>query len=106
MPEGAYARLMMASHERLIEGAAGSARAALEGLGALEPDLALLISCAGRKLVLEERVEEEVEDVRETLGTRPALAGFYSYGEIAPLAPGAGPELQNQTMVVTTFAER
>jgi hypothetical protein len=106
MPEGAYARLMMASHERLIEGAAGSARAALGGLGAQEPDLALLVSCAGRKLVLEERVEEEIESVRETLGTRPVLAGFYSYGEITPLATGTGLELQNQTMVITTFAER
>jgi hypothetical protein len=106
MPEGAYARLMMASHERLLEGAAGSARAALKGLGAQEPDLALLVSCSGRKLVLEKRVEEEVEDVREALGTHATLAGFYSYGEIAPLATGAGLELQNQTMVVTAFAER
>ena len=105
MPEGAYARLMMASHERLLEGAAGAARAALEGLGTWPPDLALLVSCAGRKLVLGERVEEEVEDVRELLGARPALAGFYSYGEIAPQATGAGLEMQNQTMVVTTFAE-
>jgi hypothetical protein len=105
LPEGAYARLMMASPERLHEGAVGSARAALQGLGAQPPELALLVSCAGRKLVLEERVEEEVEDVREELGTRPALAGFYSYGEIAPLATGCGLELQNQTMVVTTFAE-
>lgn len=106
MPEGAYARLMMASPERLLEGAAGAARAALEGLGAQQPDLALLVSCAGRRLVLGERVEEELEDVRETLGARPALAGFYSYGEIAPLATGAGLELQNQTLVVTTFVER
>jgi len=106
VPEGAYARLMMASHERLLEGAAGAALAALEGLGTQEPDLALLVSCTGRKWVLEKRVEEEVEAVRETLGTHPALAGFYSYGEIAPLATGAGLELQNQTMVVTTFAER
>ena len=106
MPEGAYARLMMASYERLLEGAAGAARSALEGLGAQEPDLALLVSCVGRKWVLEERVEEEVEVVRETLGTRPALAGFYSYGEIAPLAAGPGFALQNQTMVATTFAER
>ncbi len=106
MPEGAYARLMMASHERLIEGATGAARSALEGLGAQPPDLALLISCTGRKLVLEDRVEEEVEDVRGTLGTQASLAGFYSYGEIAPLASGVGLELQNQTMVVTTFAER
>jgi hypothetical protein len=97
---------MMASHERLLEGAAGAARAALEGLGARPPDLALLVSCAGRKLVLGERVEEEIEDVRDLLGARPALAGFYSYGEIAPQATGAGLELQNQTLVVTTFAER
>jgi hypothetical protein len=58
------------------------------------------------QLVLEERVEEEVEDVRDELGTRPALAGFHSRGEIAPPATGVGLELQNQTMVVTTFAER
>jgi hypothetical protein len=106
VPEGAYARLMMASPERLLEGAAGAARAALEGLGAQEPDLAVLVSCTGRKWVLEQRVEEEVEEVRATLGARPALAGFYSYGEIAPLATGVGLELQNQTLVITTFAER
>ena len=106
MPEGAYARLMMASPERLLEGASGAAREALEGLGAQEPDLALLVSCTGRKWVLGDRVEDEVEDVREVLGPRPALAGFYSYGEIAPLATGVGLELQNQTLVVTTFAER
>jgi hypothetical protein len=106
MPEGAYARLMMASHERLLEGAAGAALAALEGLGTQAPGLAMLVSCTGRKLVFEKRVEEEIETVRETLGTHPALAGFYSYGEIAPLAAGVGLELQNQTMVVTTFAER
>jgi hypothetical protein len=108
MPEGAYARLMMASPERLLEGAAGAARAALEGLGAQEPDLALalLVSCTGRRWVLDGRVEEEIEDVRETLGTRPVLTGFYSYGEIAPLATGVGLELQNQTLAITTFAER
>ena len=106
MPEGAYARLMMASSERLLEGAVDAARAALEGFDACEPDLALLVSCTGRKWVLEKRVEEEVEEVRETLGAHPAIAGFYSYGEIAPLATGVGLELQNQTLVVTTFAER
>jgi len=106
MPQGAYARLMMASQERLLEGAAGAARQALDGAGARCPDLALVISCAGRKLVLEKRVEEEVEDVRDALGERATLAGFYSYGEIAPVSTGAGLELHNQTMVVTTFGER
>ena len=106
MPEGAYARLVLASHERMLEGAAAAAAAARAALGADEPDLALLVSCAGRKRVLDQRVEEEVEDVREVLGARPVLAGFYSYGEIAPLAHGAPLALQNETMVVTAFRER
>ena len=84
MPEGTYARLMKANFDRLIDGAAGAARAGLERLGSFEPELAVLISCVGRKLVLKQRVEEEVEGVREVLGPRPVLTGFYSYGEICP----------------------
>jgi hypothetical protein len=70
------------------------------------PDLAILISCVGRKLVLKQRVEEEVESVRNVLGARTVLSGFYSYGEIAPFLPSAKCELHNQTMTITTFAER
>lgn len=59
----------------------------------------------GRKLVLKQRVEEEVEGVREVLGERSTLAGFYSYGEISPFTPHAKCELHNQTMTITTFSE-
>jgi hypothetical protein len=106
MPEGAYARLMKANVERLIDGAQGAARASHEAIGPARPDLALLISCVGRRLVLKQRVEEEVERVREVLGPRAVLAGYYSYGEISPFAPSARCELHNQTMTITTFAER
>jgi hypothetical protein len=105
MPEGSYARLMRANFERLIDGAHGAARTALQTLGGGEADLAILISCVGRRLVLQQRVEEEIESVREVLGMRPALAGFYSYGEICPTAPTAGCELHNQTMTITTLGE-
>jgi len=33
------------------------------------------------------------------------LAGFYSYGEIAPFRAGASCELHNQTMTITTLTE-
>jgi len=82
MPEGGYARLMKANFDRLIDGAAGAAHAGYEMLGSAEPELALLISCVGRKLVLKQRIEEEVEGVRDVLGENVALTGFYSYGEI------------------------
>ncbi|MDD5329824.1 MAG: FIST N-terminal domain-containing protein [Sulfuricella sp.] len=103
MPEGVYAQLMKANFDRLIEGAANAARAT--SLGAAEPELAILISCVGRKLVLKQRVEEEVEGVRDVLGAGTVLAGFYSYGEISPYAATAKCELHNQTMTITTFSE-
>ena len=39
------------------------------------------------------------------LGAGTTLAGFYSYGELAPRSLGAACELHNQTMTVTTFRE-
>lgn len=106
MPEGGYARLMKANFDRLIDGAADAAHATSETLGASNPELALLVSCVGRKLVLKQRVEEEVEGVREVLGEDTVLAGFYSYGEICPHGAFTQCELHNQTMTITTFSER
>ncbi len=105
MPEGAYARLMRANFDRLIDGSTGAARSSAAGVRG-EPDLAILISCVGRKLVLKQRIEEEVEGVRDVLGPRTLLTGFYSYGEISPFTPGAKCSLHNQTMTITTFKER
>lgn len=106
VPEGAYARLMKANFDRLIDGATGAARTSYEAIGSVVPDLAILISCVGRKLVLKQRIEEEVEAVSEVLGNGAVLAGFYSYGEISPFTPGAKCELHNQTMTITTLSER
>lgn len=105
VPEGAYARLMKANFDRLIDGAMGAAKVSRQGLGASSPDLALLISCVGRKMVLKQRIEEELEGVRDILGDRTALTGFYSYGEISPFSQGEKCSLHNQTMTVTTFLE-
>ena len=106
VPEGHYARLMRANVDRLVEGAAGAARISDEAVGSGSAELAILISCVGRKLVLKQRVEEEVESVRGIVGPTAALTGFYSYGEISPFTPGARCELHNQTMTITTMAER
>jgi hypothetical protein len=105
VPEGAVAQLMKANFERLIDGAAGAAQSCHEVLGGQPPDLAVLISCVGRKLVLKQRTEEEVEGVREVLGNDTPLTGFYSYGEICPAASSADCQLHNQTMTITTFRE-
>ena len=106
VPEGSYACLMKANFERLIDGATGAAQICHEALRSSSPDLALLISCVGRRLVLKERSDVEVKAVRDVLGGTTTLAGFYSYGEISPFTPGARCELHNQTMTITTLSER
>lgn len=105
IPEGAYARLMKANFDRLIDGAMGAAKTSLTALHSLQPQLAVLISCVGRKMILKQRTEEEVEGVRDILGDNTVLAGFYSYGEISPFCPSARCELHNQTMTITVFSE-
>jgi hypothetical protein len=106
IPEGSYARLMKANFDRLIDGATGAAKISHVAAGGESPDLAILISCVGRKLVLRQRIEEEVEGVSQILGEKTVLTGFYSYGELCPFTPGAKCELHNQTMTITTFSER
>lgn len=106
MPEGVRAKLMKANFERLIDGASSAATMSVEALGSTKPDLAILVSCIGRKLVLKERVEEEIEAVRVVVGKQAAITGFYSYGEICPTAASEKQcQLHNQTMTITTFRE-
>ena len=103
IPEGSFVRLMKANNDRLINGAEEAAQAASEGLKN-SPDFAILVSCVGRKLVLKQMVEEEVECVSDVLNS-PVITGFYSYGELAPFNRDSLCELHNQTMTVTTFRE-
>jgi hypothetical protein len=97
---------MKANFDRLIDGASQASEDAHRGVERRHPALALLISCVGRRLVLKQRVEEELDAVQETLGASIPLCGFYSYGEIAPFGGLQRCELHNQTMTITTFNER
>jgi hypothetical protein len=104
--EGSFVRLMKANVNRLIDGAEKAAEITLNSMsGSKENILALLISCVGRKLVLKQLVEEEIEVVGDTLGENATLAGFYSYGEIAPFSEFQKGELHNQTMTITAISE-
>ncbi len=104
IPESAYVRLMKANVDRLIGGAEDSAKNAFSATKE-SAELAILISCVGRRLVLKQSVEEEVEVVKETVGQHTKITGFYSYGEIAPFGEFSPCELHNQTMTITTLSE-
>lgn len=103
--EGATAQLMKANFDKLIDASVDAAESSSELLDGSNAELAILVSCVGRKLVLGQRIEEEVEEVREVLGNGPAITGFYSYGEVSPIVKSMNCELHNQTMTITTFSE-
>ena len=105
MPNGGFVKFMKANIDRLINGAIKAAEISMQS-ESQSPELAILISCVGRKLVLKQLVEEEVEAARDILGKDTVITGFYSYGEISPFSNGAQCELHNQTMTITTFSER
>ena len=106
LPEGNYVNLMKANFDRLVDGASGAASMSKESFTETVPELAILISCIGRKLVLKGKIEEETEAVRKEFGADTIMTGFYSYGEISPVTPTEKQcQLHNQTMTITTFRE-
>lgn len=105
VPQGAYAQLMHANFDRLIQGASDAGSTICAGrFGAAGDVLAIAISCVGRRLVLGERTEEEIEATVDVLPPRTKQIGFYSYGELSPYASGRC-DLHNQTMTLTTISE-
>lgn len=98
-------QLMHASTNSLVDGAEAAARAVAAMRNQTSGGIAILVSCVGRKLVMGDRIDEEVDTVAEVLGREITLTGFYSYGEISPFAPGMDCKLHNQTMTITSLSE-
>ncbi|RYJ40420.1 FIST signal transduction protein [Flavobacterium beibuense] len=103
-PEESLVQLMMATVDGIADGANKAALYAMHNRKTM-PQLALLISCVGRKLVMNQRVEEEIEQVKEMIGDTTTITGFYSYGEMAPFVNSNFCELHNQTMTLTLISE-
>lgn len=104
IPIGATVRLMKGNFDKLID-ASYNAAANIHEEQIHEPELALLVSCVGRKIVLGDRIEEEIDVVKEVFGDKMLVCGFYSYGEISPTLHKVACELHNQTMTITTIYE-
>ena len=104
VPEGAITLLMKGSTTDLIEGARNAAK---QANGNNNPGLAVVISCVGRRLLMGQMVEEELEVVQEELGDNTMITGFYSYGELAPYSDQYFKcELHNQTMTLFSIYEK
>jgi hypothetical protein len=104
VPQGYLCKLMRTNLDKLID-SAGLAAAAAQPSTQDEAGLCLVVSCVGRRLVMGQLTEEELEIVQEKLGDSTAITGFYSYGELAPFSDIVKCQLHNQTMTLTTLYE-
>ena len=104
VPQGSTARLMHASYDHLVQGAARAGEMARLPDGR-PGEVALLISCMGRKSLMGAYADLEVEAVAGQLPQCPVLTGFHSYGEIGFYEDSGTCELHNQTMTVTVLSE-
>jgi len=104
IPQGYLVQLMRANFDRLVDGAADAAAMTQERQQQTAPVLSIAVSCVGRRLVLGEGSEEELEATLDGLPEGTQQIGFYSYGEISPYGIGHC-DLHNQTMTLTTISE-
>lgn len=105
IPEGSAVRFMKANFVKLIDAADQAAKEITSDDASYSPELAILISCVGRRIILGKQVEEEVGVVSDYFTDKTAIVGFYSYGEISPQMNIGPCQLHNQTMTITTFNE-
>ncbi|MEQ9308581.1 MAG: FIST N-terminal domain-containing protein [Balneolaceae bacterium] len=100
--EGETLSFMRAEFDDPFEGVVNASLSALENVS--EPQLAIIISCIGRKLLFGQSIQTEIDIIKEGLGNSPTLIGFYSYGEICPTKKTFA-QLNHQMITITTLSE-
>ncbi len=103
--EGSSASFMKANFDNLISGAEQAAMQIAQNGYEGEDALLIAVSCVGRRLVLGQRSEDELEVVRDIFAPAVKMVGFYSYGEISTRSSGRC-DLLNQTMTLTWIWEK
>lgn len=84
IPVGAKVRLMRASNNSLLNAAEIAAQMSrFDDMDNAKNGLIIMVSCVGRKLVLKQLAEYEVESVVSHFNDTFKSTGFYSYGEIS-----------------------
>jgi hypothetical protein len=107
VPPDARVCLTMADRDAILTGCSQSLAMAKANLPAgAQPSVALVFSCAARKLLLGTRTVEELKLLRGALGESVAVCGFYGYGEISPrMGDGTGAKYHNESFVTLLLAD-
>ena len=107
LPEGSKVRLTQAHRDGILAATNIALQMALDNFPTQsQPDAALVFGCAGRKQLLGTRTVEESQILLDHLPEKLPMVGFYTYGEIAPVALGKPTRFHNNTLIVVLLGSR
>jgi|SRR3989338_2325190 len=111
VPEGSEIRLMIGSREEAVKVAKQAAENAVKQLEGAVPKAVIIFNCIARNKLFGERSGEEIDAIKEAIGTNVPLIGFYTYGEQAPLGGEikdinkCNPAFHNETVVICVIGD-
>ncbi len=105
VPEDSMVQIAHSTRDKIVEAADLAIRRSVKGYPGKEPLAALCFSCCARKQVLGTRVVEEYEAIKKSFPDLP-VAGFYGYGEFAPLELHRPPRFHNETFIILVMGLR
>ncbi|MDP8207186.1 MAG: FIST N-terminal domain-containing protein [Candidatus Electryonea clarkiae] len=106
IPLGAQVQLTQSTSDAIIQAAETSVNSALRDFPGDKIDLALVSSCAARRIMLGTRVQEEVDLLQSILPVGTGIGGFYAYGEICPVQKSSQSKFHNETFVTILLGEK
>lgn len=88
IPEGSEIRLMIGSKEHAVEAAEEAARKLMKEFerDKTAPKFLLMFNCIAREKLFAQNAKDEIAAVMNIIGNDVPLLGFYTYGEVAPIA--------------------
>lgn len=98
IPTGLRVRITQATRDEVLQTARDTLHQARNDYPGTAPALLVCFVCSGHKQLLGSRTVEEGHIARELMHDVP-IAGFYGYGEIAPISAGGKTHFHNETIV-------
>ena len=78
----------------------------------VRPVAAIIFNCIARSKLFGEKAGDEISAIRDVLGLGVPVAGFYTYGEQAPVDDGVkdlaqcNSEFHNETVVIVALGDK
>ncbi len=86
IPQGSEIRMMIGNKDKAIEASQIAARQAKEALSSDQsPGCVIIFNCIARHNLFGEEANQEIQAIRQIVGSDVPIIGFYTYGEQAPV---------------------